>query len=161
MSNELGQRGEFLFSTIITRFYGRDTPIFRPYFLGDKWPLVDFVVELLNAGDVTPYFFAQVKTTRSGYTKIDKRLRVHIRWDDMRKLALYPAPTYIVGIDDVWEEGYIISANGEWLSRMSSFPTTFPLNEPNQIILWEEVKEFWTTGRLRRFASHFLDPRWR
>src|ERR1044071_2569731 len=139
MSNELGQRGEYLFSTIITRFYGRDTPIFRPYFLGDKWPLVDFVVELINTGGITPYFFAQVKSTRSGYTKKDKRLKISIHMDDMRKLALYPAPTYIVGIDDIREEGYIVSANGEWLSHMSSFPTDFPINETNQDGLWEEV----------------------
>lgn len=161
MSNELGQRGEFLFSTMITRFHGRDIPIFRPYFLGDKWPLVDFVVELLNAGDITPYFFAQVKTTRSGYTKKDKRLRVSIRQEDMRKLALYPAPTYIIGIDGAREEGYIVSANGEWLRGMSSFPTTFPVDENNQDTLWKEVRRFWTAGKSRRWASNFVDPRWR
>lgn len=161
MSNELGQRGESLFSTMITRFYGRDKPRFRPYFLGDKWPLVDFVVELLDAGEITPYFFAQVKTTRGGYTVRDGRLRVSVRQADMRKLALYPAPTYVVGIDDIREEGYIVSANGEWLRRLPSFPTEFPINEANQDILWEEVRGFWTTGSRRRLASNFIDPRWR
>ena len=30
-----------------------------------------------------------------------KRLKISIHKDDMKKLALYPAPTYIVGIDDI------------------------------------------------------------
>jgi hypothetical protein len=160
MSNELGQRGEALFYAMITKFYGREKPIFRPQFLGDKWPTIDFIVELVDAGKITPYFFAQVKTTRHGYTRKDRRLKVRVHRDDMRKLALYPAPTYIVGIDDIREEGYIISANGEWLNSLSSLPTNFPIDKTNQELLWKEVKEFWSKAKIRYRASIFVDPRW-
>ena len=110
MKNELGQRGENLFSVLITRFYGRDKPIFRPQFLGDKWRTSDFIVELIDdTTSATPYFFVQVKTTRQGYDQ-QNRLKVQISTEDMQKLAALPAPTYVVGIDDVNEQGYIISA---------------------------------------------------
>jgi hypothetical protein len=120
ITNELGQRGEALFYVLLTKFYGREKPIFRPQFLGDKWPTVDFIIELVDAGMATHYFFTQVKTTRDGYTKKDRRLQVQVKRDDLRKLASYPAPTYIVGIDEVEETGYITSANGEWLEDDAS-----------------------------------------
>jgi len=75
---------------------------------------VDFIVELTNhTGDITPYFFVQVKTTREGYTKKHKRLKIKVSKDNILKLASFPAPTYIVGIDENAETGYIISANGK------------------------------------------------
>jgi hypothetical protein len=161
MSNALGQRGEALFYVLITKSHGREKPLFRPQFLGDKWPTIDFIVELENAGSITPYFFVQVKTTRGGYTKKDNRLKIPIYREDMRKLALYPAPTYIVGIDEIKERGYILSANGEWLQGLSSFPTAFPLDKINQDLLWKEVKDYWMKVKIRPRASHFIDPRWR
>jgi len=160
-TNELGQRGEALFYVLITRTYGRAKPIFRPQFLGDKWPTVDFLVELVDAGAVTPYFFAQVKTTRDSYAKRTNRLKVRVSREDMMKLASYPAPTYVIGIDEIKEEGYIISANGEWLSSMSSLSTMHPMNKTNQDLLYDEVNRFWARAKMSRRPSRFLDPQWR
>ena len=161
ISNELGQRGEALFYVLITKSYGRVRPLFRPQFLGDKWPTVDFIVELMDAGAATPYFFVQVKTTRDGYTRKNRRLKVQIEKGDMHKLASYPAPTYIVGIDEIGEAGYIISANGEWLAGLGSLSTEHPLNETNQKLLWEEVNGFWVKSRVSLDASKFVDSKWR
>lgn len=158
MSDELGKRGEALFYVTITRFYGRERPLFRLQFLGDKWPTLDFFVELVDAGDSTPYFFAQVKATRKGRLR-NGRLRVEVERDDMRRLALYPAPTYVVGIDEISEEGYILSANGESANSLASLPTDFPINKTNQELLWEEVKQFWTRIRTRHIST-FVDPKW-
>lgn len=160
MRNELGQRGENLFSVIITRFYGRRQPIFRPQFLGDKWPTSDFIVELI--GDtiiLTPYFFVQVKTTRQGYDT-QNRLKVQISATEMQKLASLPAPTYLVGLDDINEKGYIISANGEDLENISSLSTEHPLNKSTQDILWAEVKNYWEELGAVRINSHFVDSNW-
>lgn len=161
VSNELGQRGEALFYVLITKFYGRARPLFRPQFLGDKWPTVDFIVELMDAGSTTPYFFVQVKTTRDGYTKKDRRLKVQVEKDEMRKLASYPAPTYIVGVDEIGEAGYIISANGEWLASLASLSTEHPLDETNQKLLWDEVNSFWARSQVSLDASKFVDSKWR
>jgi hypothetical protein len=122
---------------------------------------VDFIVELVDAGMTTPYFFIQVKTTRDGYTKKDHRLKVQVKRDGMRKLASYPAPTYVVGIDEVRETGYIISANGEWLGDISSLSTEYPINKDNQDLLWEEVNEFWAKSEKLSRRSRFIDSKWR
>lgn len=160
MRNDLGQRGENLFSVIITRFYGRSQPIFRPQFLGDKWPTSDFIVELIgDTVTLTPYFFVQVKTTRQGYDA-QNRLKVQISAKEMQKLASLPAPTYLVGLDDINENGYIISANGEYEENIPSLSTEHPLNQYTQDILWAEVKNYWEGFGTFRISSHFVDSNW-
>jgi hypothetical protein len=161
MRNEIGQRGEVIFSMLITKRWNRKDPIFRPQFLGDKWPTVDFLVELIGVVDFTPYFFVQVKTTRTGYTNQQERLRTKIAGQDLKRLAVYPAPTYVVAIDEIKESGFIISANGEWCDNMSSVSTRFPLDENNQDLLWREVKKYWEKSRLSKLKSSFTDPTWR
>lgn len=56
-TDALGDRGEAIFRVLITEFDTPAGPIFRPYFLGEKWPVVDFIVELMGAGATIPYFF--------------------------------------------------------------------------------------------------------
>jgi len=162
MKDILGQRGEAIFYVLITKFHGRDKPVFRPQFLGDKWQNVDFIVELENySGKIKPFFFVQVKATKLGYTKKKRRLKVKVRKKHVLSLSLYPVPTYIVGIDEISEEGFIISANGESLNEISSIPTDNPINENTQNILWEEVRSFWENTEMPRFHSYFSDPEWK
>ena len=146
---------------LITRLWERKEAIFRPQFLGDKWPVVDFLVELIGAEKAAPYFFVQVKTTQTGYTNRDKRLRVKVEGRDFDRLAAYFAPTYVVAIDEPRELGYLISANGEWRQGMSSVSTQYPLDHLNQGLLWQEVHEFWERSQLAGIKSKFTDPRWR
>jgi hypothetical protein len=161
MSDIVGQRGEAIFFVLITKFYGRKAPIFRPQFLGDKWPNVDFIVELTNyPGDMTPYFFVQVKATTLGYTKREKRLKVTAKSKDIKTLATYPAPCYIVGIDEKLEKGFIVSANGESFAPMRNMPTDYPINKETQDMLWQEVKNFWENSNTSQLQSVFIDPRW-
>lgn len=61
MRDVLGQRGEAIFMVLMTTFHSNYRPIFKPQFLGDKWQSVDFIVELVGAGNIVPYFFVQVK----------------------------------------------------------------------------------------------------
>ncbi len=156
MQNELGRRGEQLFAVIITRFYGRIQPRFRPQFLGDKWPTSDFLVELIgNALTTTPYFFVQVKTTRLGYDS-QNRLRIQIPMTEMQQLSSLPAPTYVVGIDDIAEQGYIMCAKVEQIKGVYGLNTAYPLTEKNQDILWEEVKAYWDRLDELSVHSHFI-----
>lgn len=135
--------------------------IFRPQFLGDKWPFVDYLVALEDAGPLTPFFFVQVKTTRKGYTAKDNRLKVGAPASHMLGLVSYPAPTYIVGIDEVSETGYIVSANGESLASLSSMSTEFPINAMNQNRLWTEVRAYWNASTSVKLTSAFADAGWR
>ena len=101
------------------------------------------MVELVGAGEITPFFFIQVKTTREGYTKRDGRLKVKVSPEAMSRLRAYPAPTYVVGVDEMQEKGYITSANAGSPDVLASLPTTFELNCANLERLWHEVREYW------------------
>lgn len=146
LSDDIGARGEALFFVMLTRFCGRRRPFFRPHFLGAKFVTLDYIVELVDAGIATPFFFVQVKTTTQGYLRDrmgNQRLKVQVSSSDMQRLVSYPAPTYIVGIDEIEEIGYLVSANRSSPAHISSLPTIFPLDCDNLEHLWYEVKEFW------------------
>jgi len=157
----LGDRGEAIFRVLITEFDAQAGPIFRPYFLGEKWPIVDFIVEVLGAGASIPYFFVQVKTTRAGYTQKERRLKVGVSGDDIRLLASYPAPTYVVGVDEVNRDGFLVSANGENLRSLSSLSTQFAINAATRRLLWEEVRGYWASFAATGLTSQFNDASWR
>ena len=68
MSNEIGSRGEFIFAMLLSRRDAVQKSLFKPIFLGDKQPTVDFYVDLLNYPHKKGFFFASVKATTLGYT---------------------------------------------------------------------------------------------
>ncbi len=165
MSDALGERGEDLFKVIMTHYDTVDGVAqarFHPCFLGDKWPLVDFFVEVVGAGAETPFFLAQVKATRAGYTETG-RLKVDVPASDIRRLAAYPAPTYIIGIDetktdDLENAGYILSANGETPRGIGSLTTRYPINADHRALLWQEVRDYWlSVAATSRLTSRFAD----
>ena len=60
-----GFRGERIVELCLTDYLAFPKPLFRPGFLGDKWPAIDFYVELAEVIGRRLYFFAQVKATTS------------------------------------------------------------------------------------------------
>ena len=48
IQDAIGDRGQYIFGSLITKFHSESGPLFKCRFLGDKWPRVDFIVELLN-----------------------------------------------------------------------------------------------------------------
>lgn len=163
-TNLQGSRGENIFFINITKpIDDNETYLFTPCFLGEKWENVDFLIELRNTPDKIYYFFAQIKTSRQGYTKKDKRLIIStISKNEIEKLAKIVAPTYIVGVDDLEEKVYIASANGESIEAISSLSTDFPLNKDNLVKLWQEVRDFWDNSQVgQNFKSNFFDKKWK
>jgi hypothetical protein len=158
MQDTIGNRGEALFYTLMTRFYDRSLPLFRPQFLGAKFATVDYMVELMDAGDTTPFFFVQVKTTTQGYTRKEHRLKVQVLAEDLRRLIAYPAPTYIVGVDERQETGYFVAACDPMPNRLASLATTFPLTLATLEALWQEVHDFWHQRDMRFRGSRFAVP---
>jgi hypothetical protein len=153
--DDIGSRGEYLFSARIMNFCGRDLPYFRPRFMGEKARTMDFLVELVCPGDRTPFFFAQVKTTRKGYTKRDRRLKVEMAGADVRRACLIPAPTYLIGLDEQREIGYILPILEGMADNISSIPTTYPLDCTNLPRLYDEVDQFWSSRDMRMQTSVF------
>src|SRR6266545_3434096 len=124
----IGIRGESIVN-LLTRPYRQGEPFFRPQFLGDKYPMIDFFVELVGVARApTPFFLVQAKTTTQGYTKGAGKLKVQVTRARMRGLIAYPAPTYVIGIDDPEEQACIFAAVAGGVTHLPSLPTAYPLN---------------------------------
>jgi hypothetical protein len=70
-------------------------------------------------------------------------------------MAVYPAPTYLVGIDETRATGYIGCIRKKMNKPISSLPTTYPLDCTNLKILWEEVKGYWANRDMTQTMSAF------
>jgi hypothetical protein len=142
--NLIWSRGEGIAGNLLTRAHGGAGPLFRPTFLGEKYPAVDFFVELIgSSGDQAGFFFAQVKTTRRGYTA-SGRLNVSVDPEALAGLVRYPAPTYVIGVDEPIEVAFVAAALTGGATQFRSLPTTHPLTDPRTLrTLYDEVRAFW------------------
>ncbi len=153
----LGRRGEYIAFTRLAEVCQADElPYFDPYFLGDKWPLFDALVELVGAGNKTPYFFAQVKSTRQGYTTTG-RLKVEVKKSDVVAMIQYPAPTYVIGIDEKLERAYLVAIHGGMSKKIPSLSIAHPLNCTTLKLLWDEVKQYWKDKDMSQKSSRFVN----
>ena len=160
MSDFIGDRGEALTRARLTKIVRKnDTPFFRTYRLDSKAETLDFYVELVVAGKKRPYFFVQAKATRAGYTfrndPVRERLCVQATKAKLEKLALFPAPTYLVGIDEDLERLFIISMRKKPTRNISSITTRYELNPQNLRLLWREVRDYWRGKKMRQTSSCF------
>jgi hypothetical protein len=124
---------------------GNPRPYFLPHFLGAKAQTFDFLVGVIDPGQMPGFFFVQVRTTANGYTRKGRNLRVKVSREEMERLGRYPAPAYVVGIDEpsMPVRGYMVSANDPTQGGLTSLSTRYPLNPTNLALLWNEVKGFW------------------
>lgn len=140
----IGVRGEAIITNLLTRRHGRDEPLFRPQFLGEKYPTIDFFVELVGVtGNQTPFFLVQVKATAIGYTRAG-RLRVRMTTKETISLVRYPAPTYVIGVDEDRELGFLVAAVLGGLTQYRSLPTIHALADFVTLqTLYDQVQSFW------------------
>ncbi|WP_170971140.1 DUF4365 domain-containing protein [Ilyomonas limi] len=157
MGNVIGKRGESIFSTIISRYVDPAGFLLDPTFLGEKFPIVDFYVHLLNYNIKKAFFFASVKTTTLGYTADNTKLRITVDKAALAELIKYPVPVYLFGIDENEEVGFFICANHmDTNKNLSGIPTLFPVNAINIALLWKEVANYWNNNKeITKFVSHF------
>ena len=157
----IGERGEAIFRVLMTRKHPTRSYLFEhPRFLGEKKRAIDFLVELFHDESLIPFFFVQVRSTSEGYTQKEKRLKVQVTAEGIKRLVAYPVPTYVVGIDEPREQGYIVSANGECERGFSSLCTDYPLDFNRLAILWDEVVSYWASSASPAFKSAFYDSKW-
>ena len=102
ITDYLGGRGEAIAFARLTKICREDAdrPYFWPHFLGEKCETFDFLVELIDAGETTPFYFVQVKTTRKEFTKSQTppRLRGEVSKKDIRRMVAYQG----LRIDFAW-----------------------------------------------------------
>lgn len=157
MSNDIGSRGESIFGMLLSRYFDSYGSLFKPIFLGDKYPTVDFYVDLLNYSDKKGFFFASIKTTTQGYTAGKNKLKIHVSKEELNELTKFPVPVYIFGIDAIEEKGYFMSANDiDTDKNLNGLSHKYPIDRLHVIELWEEVKQFWdTNSSIYTFTSKF------
>ena len=110
----IGGRGEAIAFARLTKVCrDGDVPYFCPHYLGEKCQTFDYLVELVDAGETTPYFFVQVKATRKDFTKkqVPPRLVVRVTEEDIRRMVAFPAPTYVVGVHEDEERAFVVSVH--------------------------------------------------
>jgi len=139
----IGKRGEAIVTARLMDFCGNRDPYFDVHPLGEKCPTFDYLVELVNAGNSVPYFLAQVKSTRKGFTKTGRRLLVQVDEQDIRRMIQCPFPTYLIGIDEPNDKAYVVSIHGSISGSIASMPSRYPLIPRNLRRLRDEVTTHW------------------
>ncbi len=152
---DIGERGQWQFCWLMTELCGRDDPLFRPRFLGDKYPTFDYIVEVVDRPEY--FFFVQVKATTQGYTHAPHRLKVQVSQDDVDRMVACPAPAYVVGMDvSAPGYGFLLSVN-EPRDHVASLTTQFRIAPGLLAQLRDEVVAFWSGRDMVLRSSRFRE----
>jgi Domain of unknown function (DUF4365) len=152
----IGSRGENLVELRLTEYREFDEPLFRPGFLGDKWPAVDFYVELNSVRGKRPYFFAQVKASTSPLAPESTHLKVSSRKVDVERLLRIPGPTYIFGVHEPSKRVFVRSVHGGMpVQAVTRIPVAHELTSTNLQALHREVRDFWSASHYKPVTSVF------
>lgn len=120
--------------------------MFRTTYLGDKYPAVDFLVDLVGKTDrPRGFFFIQVKGSTTS-SPVAARLTIDVAKERFNTLAGLSAPTYLIGADLVAGTPYVVAANRRRRSRVSSISKAFPLTA-DWVILRPPPDETFSPGR--------------
>jgi len=132
-------------------------PLFRATPLGDKYPTVDFLVDVLGSQDVSlGFFFVQVKGTAG--PAAGGRLPVQVSRDRFNLLARLPAPSYLIGVNVSAELSYVVAAHKPTKVHVSSVPKAYCLSDDAvRIVLYKEVLAFWKANRPMLQQTKFKD----
>jgi hypothetical protein len=159
-SDQLGRYAEAVAWAAFVRPLARGTraPLFRTTYLGDKYPTVDFLVDLVGPTDRPQgFFFVQVKGSASS-PPAATRLAIDVPKDRFNALAALAAPTYLIGVDLVAGVPYVVVANRRRRSRVSSISKAFPLTDDSvKVALFREVLAFWKAHKPLLLRTGFKD----
>jgi hypothetical protein len=141
-----GFRGEKIVELCLTDYSAFPKPLFRPGFLSDKWPAIDFYVELTGVRGSRPYFFIQVKTTGAALRNQATEIRILAKKNDVLRFLQIPGPTYILGVHEPSRRVFIRSVhNGIEPRAVTRIPLTHELTSKNLQNLYNEVRDYWST----------------
>jgi hypothetical protein len=156
LTDVTGFRGEKILELRLTDYAEFAAPLFRPGFLGDKWPSIDFYVELRNVRGRTPYFFAQAKATAGILSESSRNLRISSKRKDIERLLRIPGPTYIFGIHEPSGRVFVRSVhNGIAIGAITRIPLSHELTASNLQKLHHEVRTFWKSTSHKPVRSVF------
>ncbi len=156
LNNVIGERGERIVELCLTDYKDFEQPLFRPSFLGEKWPAIDFYVELTTIPNKRLYFFGQVKTTTGLLSDTDEKLCIHSTAENIQHLLQTPAPTYIFAVHEPSQRVFIRSVyQGVKAQAITQIPIKYELTSSNLKKLNEEVSNYWNTHQHKPTFSVF------
>lgn len=156
LTNVIGDRGEKIAELALTDFSHFQRPLFQPGFLGDKWPTIDFYVELIGVRGKRPYFFIQAKATTLEICTKTNTLSISTKKKDIERLLKIPGPTYILGIHEPSKRVFIRSVHtGTPIKAITRISLNHELHSNNLQLLHEEVREHWKNAGHKPTISQF------
>jgi hypothetical protein len=151
-----GFRGEKIVELCLTEYSQFAWPLFRPGFLGDKWPAVDFYVELNGIRGRRPFFLIQTKSSAAKLTSHADSLRISSTKDDIRRLLEIPGPTYILGVHEPTRRVFAKSVHdGVAIRAVTRIQFKHELTSDNLRRLYDEVRDYWRTTHHKPTTSVF------
>ena len=151
-----GFRGEKIVELCLTEYSAFRAPLFRPGFLGDKWPAIDFYVELNGVRDKRPYFLIQSKSTSAALNPRATSLKISSKKEDVVRLLQIPGPTYILGVHEPSRRVFAKSVHTGVAARaITRIEFTHELTPVNLQKLYEEVRDYWRSTTHKPFTSVF------
>lgn len=148
----VGQRGENAVQVALLRplaANGVPNKPFYPVFLGEKNPIFDLVVYLLdaNAKILGPHFYAQIKTTQSAATAVACKARMNR--DHVVGAVRCKVPSYFIAVDAssaVSESCYVSGISHLASNGIYKAPVANNLALPNvRASLYDEVRDHFGT----------------
>lgn len=151
-----GFRGEKIVELCLTEYSAFAAPLLRPGFLGDKWPAVDFYVELNDVQGRRPFFLTQAKTTSAALSPGATTLRVTASKDDVVRLLQIPGPTYVLGVHEPTRRVFVKSVHtGVAIRAITRIQLSHELTPTNLRRLYDEVRDYWQSTRHKPSTSVF------
>lgn len=139
-----GFRGEKIIELALTDYRDFPSPLFRPGFLGDKWPAIDFYVELAATAHRRGYFLCQAKATTTALTQHSTHLRISSKKSDILRLLRIPGPTYIFGVHEPQQRVFVRAiVSGTEARAITKIPVKNELTSANLRKLYDEVDAYW------------------
>lgn len=156
LRDTIGQRGEKITELALTNYAKFKKSLFLPAFLGDKWPAIDFYVELTGSKNQRPYFFVQTKSTSVKSALKASVLSVTANKDDITKLLEHPGPTYFFGVYEPTQRVFVKSIHqGISKKAVTRISLKNELTPENLIRLHDEVSNFWNFKNNKPSTSYF------
>jgi hypothetical protein len=141
-----GFRGEKIVELCLTEHSAFARPLFRPGFLKDNWPAIDFYVELEGVRGRRPYFLVQCKATTGALAARATSLRISSTRNDVARLLRIPGPTYILGVHEPSRRVFAKSVHtGIAVKGITRIKLAYELNAINLQKLYNEVRDYWQT----------------
>jgi len=152
-----GRRGENIVENCLTGYSTFSKSLFWPTHLGDKWPSIDFYVELLDVSHRKPFFFVQAKATASPFTVRSQSVKISTKKREIDELLRIPGPTYVFAVHEPSERVFVRSVHtGTPPKAITRIPLTNELTSANLKLLYDEVERFWRTGPHKPGSSIFV-----